>query len=257
MKYPVIKGDPGPHLQALDYNYDNTRGWSFTYDFEGLADAIDALAANSVGADGVQARQEGITRRASITYANSEGFNGEQTEPEFDTWELVGNDSEKSLYQHQKCKAFDNTLVAFIRQGVANSTSDGSPTVLANADAQKLYDHLVAGYEGFELSQFVLRRTTTTSRRSTLKAIFTNTHKLFTAAQLQAAELIPAEVLFDIAQVEATAPALATGGALDGIFKYRWLKKTPTVTQQARHKFAKTYEYWFAAWSTWIYEEVT
>lgn len=249
----IIRGDPGPHLVGIDYDFDKVEGWSSEHIYEGLAAEMDAFAAANLGSDRIRSTQDGPIRRTRLITASSQIFNGESEEPEFDVWELLGNDIEEPLWNNPKVLKFDNALLAFMRNGLENN----DPAVLADADAQLFYDHMLAGKTGYLTSQYVLRRTTTVSNRSTSKAVFTNVLKLHTTAQLKAAEAIPPEVLFDVDQIVANLPAIATGGPIASRFGYYWLKKTPGVSQRARRKFAKTYEYWLAAWSNWSYDLAT
>ena len=277
----VIRGDPGAHLIAVNYHRDKQKGWQVAYVYEGTRGAIDSLVANNTAADSAEVDNDGLTSRATLVYGAADEISG-TTEPTFDTWELLGNDLEKSNYANLNTLYLTTEEVAEVKRYVDKSGDDDtyvSPPFLHQVTAGQmiqsmLYKHLVAGYDGFLESQYVLRRTTAVSSRYTGKAAFTDTYKILTTAQLTAAEVVPATILFSLADIDAnlisfptqtslkydtdyTFPSGRSKTAGDNIFKYGWLKRTPTVTQQALNKFALTYEYWHAAWSTWLYDEKT
>lgn len=273
---PVIKGDPSAQLKGIHYRYDKQRGWVVDYEYEGPATAIDSLIATATDAEQIESKQDGATRECIITYATSTPVDGNGDEQVFDTWELLGNDVEKSVFQHPNTLVLDESLMAFVRNSLKRAEEDdtGTFTFVSSNNATMLFRHALNGYDGFLLSQYVLRRTSTVPSTSNVRASFTNTFKIHTTAQLKTQENIPANILFSLDQIDAhlpTAPLSSwkypsdftppIGGSAKTtdtpVMKWGWLKRTPTIMQAAGNKFSLTYEYWHAAWSTWIYADVT
>lgn len=235
--------------------------------YEGEAGAILALyAQNTTGvignsADDADFRQDGATAELTLWYSGTEpngGAGGAAADDVFDTWELIGNTEQKSIYQHRKALKLTTAQIAFIKYAVEGTLKDPTwTTSLSGTDATVIFNHALADYDGYLLPQFVLRLTRTVGSLYSGDLDYVNVLKLLTTAQLKAAENIPQTIQIDLDTIDANLPALGTGGSLNAYFAYRWLKFPPTKTQTGRNKFNLVYEYWHAAWSSWLYDAVS
>lgn len=178
-----------------------------------------------------------------------------------DLWELDGNDLEKdywsapavvswlgplSLTQRANVRAI---VERYVREGGDEDTfkddvavalgGDGEPVLTPESEAtlDSIVNDLASGVQSFAVSAYVLRRNVTVPANTTLAPSFGNTNKIFTAAQLFAAEpTIPANLRL-------TLPA--------GV----WQKKSPTAAQQPDGRWTYRVEYWWAeSYSEMIYE---
>jgi len=258
--YPLIRGSSAVVLQGTSRRFSRQGGHQIGYTYEGTVSAIDAAyLANAGVADDMETSLDGTNNTARITlwYGGTSSESTDQQET-FDTWELVPNVETKSIYTHRKALALSTAEIAEIKNAVSAVEDDPTSThTFSKADANAIYDHVVAGYDGFQLWQYVLRRTTTVGALYSGALNFADTFKLFTTAQVKTTELIPPGVQFDMDALDANLPSLGVGGTLASLFKYRWLKQPPHRTQTGINKFNLTYEYWHAAWSTFLYAEKT
>lgn len=168
-----------------------------------------------------------------------------------DTWELDGNDLEKSIWELPKVveqmeRTADLSDRATIRQNIESfvrgESSDGA-TAPAGFDSE-VYEALVAsllnGVEAFSVSTYVLRRTLTLTANTEVAPGFANANKIFSRAQLLSAE--------------PTIPDNLQSSLPEGV----WLKKTPTASQQSDGRWVYRVEYWWAEeYDEFLYETAT
>jgi hypothetical protein len=259
--YPLIRGSSAVVLQGTSRRFSRQGGHQIGYTYEGTVSAIDAAyLANAGVADDMETSLDGTNNTARITlwYGGTSSESTDQQET-FDTWELVPNVETKSIYTHWKALDLTTTEIAGVKNAVTDfedqkitASPFGSGTI-----QDRIFNHVVAGYDGFQLWQYVLRRTTTVGALYSGALRFADTFKLFTTAQVTAAESIPAGIQWDMGALDANLPTLGVTGTLASLFKYRWLKQPPSRTQTGINKFNLTYEYWHAAWSTFLYAEKT
>jgi hypothetical protein len=260
MSYPLIRGTASAVLQGTSRRYSKQGGHQVGYIYEGTATAIDTMyLANASSADDMETSLDGTNNTARITlWYGGTSSNSSDQQDTFDTWELVPNVETKSIYTHSKALALTTAEIAEVKNAVAAVEEDPtSEHTFAKADATSIFQHVVAGYDGFQLWQYVLRRTTTVSALYSGKLSFSDTFKLFTTAQVTTAENIPNGIQWDMTAIDSNLPTLGVGGSLASAFKYRWLKQPPSRVQTGINKFNLTYEYWHAAWSTFLYAEKT
>lgn len=278
----IIKGNPDAQLQAVHQRFDKAKGWSVEYEYEGSKAAIDKLVAENPTADMLDRSDDvGVSARCRIGFSNGDAVVGDAEDPVFDTWELTQNDLEKSVYQHQNTFILSATEIAAVKKAAEQSLQEDnfSPDFLiCSTQAQRaqtmLYKHVLYGYDGFLLPQYVLRRTTYVGSNYAGALDFANVYKLFTTAQVKAAESIPTTIMFDLDEIDANLPPIPAGtfmlpdgyvfpdasvvsGSNHPVFGYAWMKRSPTKTQEGPNRFALRYEYWHAAWSRWLYYGVT
>ena len=252
----IIRGTETLTFVGYSRRYNRQTGHQVGYQYEGTTDAVEAVyLTNASGADDVDLTPDGPTARISFWYGGTSSESTDQQEVT-DTWELVSNLETKSIYQHVKTLALTTKEIAAVKNGVEALLEDPTAELtLPNAMQNIILDHATAGHDGFQIPQYVLRRTRTVGARYSNNLLFADTFKLHTTAQVKAAESIPTGIQFDMDAIDANLPTLGTGGGLADLFGYRWLKYPPSKVQTGWDKFNLTYEYWHAAWSTWIYDE--
>jgi hypothetical protein len=226
-------------------------------------------------------------RRAGIRYQVEPSLDGgywvltgtsgaEETQdpmlPLSDEWSLVGNDLEKSIWDHPRIKEeLDKAVtdengtivakVAYVRAAV-DAFARGEATIVdSDGDEYPLtYEYIInslvaelggtpnvatweafiksrcSGVESYSVSQWVLRHTIIIAANSTIKPSLINVGKVFTTQMVQLIENIPATLKFDLPQGW-------------------WLKRTPTVEQTSADKFTITQEFWHGdAFDPFVYE---
>jgi hypothetical protein len=180
-------------------------------------------------------------------------YGAESTQPAdvplADTWELVGNDLEKDLWELPKVI---NALAPFVisdrRQIKADVEAWLAGTLVVNGIpvtdwtdfctrsefTQSQNDVLtdlvtdrIRGVEAWTVSQWVLRRTLIIAANSTIKPALADVGRVRSTTTLKAEENIPSTVKFDLPE---------------GF----WLKRTPTFTQTAADKWTISQEWWHA-----------
>lgn len=246
--------------------WDPRRGWS-TVKYQRGTPADMLVAFNAARAAGYRVREdpdpEGGFTTISIEIGNDD--NHPLDEPLTDEWSLVGNDLEKSIFNHSKVEvlragggqtnqAWDSTKSAAFRKAceevASGSTTDDIETVLFEKysawsqneidTAGEIVNELARGTEAFTVSQFVLKRTTIVPQRTDLKKSVEGAGLVYTTEQLQSAESVVPETLKFI---------LPAGF---------WLKRTPTVTQEGRDKWRFEQEWWHADdYSEFLYDRAT
>lgn len=242
----VLRGQSTLAEQKPRREWSRTEGWQTVRSWVGTNDAIEGLVAQlqaaTGGADRIAIFPDGPVSRLEA-YVSSENAGAQETAAT--TWELVGNDLTKSLYELKKSRDLGTTVLEGIQEKVKDK--DYSYTVPAG-DATSLYELIRKGTDSFTLSQYVLKKTSVVGSNYTAQIAFSGINKRWTTTQINAAEAIPTSVIFSITTLETSLPAAGTG------FAWSWLKRTPTVRAIARNRLEVSQEWYLEAWSTWIYE---
>lgn len=188
----------------------------------------------------------GITTKVTAEYQTAQPGSGAQVEPGLIEryWELDGNDLELSLWRKPDVVAeldgLDVTAVAYIRSQVEKVVSGAAPdTGAPNKTREYLIRAFASGIESWEASQFVLRKTETVYRNTTISPNYKKTNYQFSYAALIAAE-----------------PSLASDNLIKAaeLEKVMWVKRTPKVRRSAKNIWEVTLEYWGAdAWNEWLH----
>lgn len=189
-----------------------------------------------------------VTVRAIYPVGAADGVGDAETDGTVsDDWELDGNDLEKSLWQKPSVVAAFDSLTseeaAIARRVIEDLLSGEGTAYPANVELGLLATRLVAGVEAWPVSQYVLRRTVTVRRNTSLSAIHTNVNRVFDYTGITAAE-----------------PSLAADGviAASDLTHLHWLKRTPRVGNASKGLRLIVYEYWGAEeWDDWIHDPST
>jgi hypothetical protein len=255
---------PNPTLTSWRLEKDPTTGFKSVYTWEGSRAAIFGLA-TLVTSDQKYVIDDTDKPIYRLIISSPDSGAPDVENDYVLEWELLGNDVEKSIYEHPNARVLGDKMLTAIKIAIKevedaallnsstvyaeNETNLAAIAVLlgvSSANALLLFRLIVKGTTSFVASQYVLRRTQTISSRGQVTFSFSNVDKIHTAAQVLASELVPAEVQFSIAAIPE--PTAQTG------YSWGWLKKTPTIAQAAGRRFQCVQEYWLEQWSTFLYD---
>lgn len=250
--------------QSIEYTYVPFRGWQTIWTYQGrltqLSEVATIFEISNPGASQRLSQIDGTPLwRLVVTFDfRNDGVSVEQP---INTWELLGNDVQKDLYEHPTTLALGVDTIAAIKSAVqsVNSASPGSEqaaktdavnhlrtTSGANADvAEELFNLIIKGTTHYAVSEFVLRHTQTVSNSYTTQFALNNIEYLYTTAQLIAEASIPTGIVFDISEI--AQPSDKPG------YLWSWLKRSPQIIVSAGSKVQMTQEYWLDLWSTYPY----
>lgn len=243
----TLLGAPGLTEQPPEKEYIPNRGWETVRIWYGTEQACYGFASQLIQT-GYRIR---ISRVENLTYGIEARIPDAQdgaTPPnnpddqQVVTWELVGNDLNKSLFDHDDFESIpledDKQTLRDLRDGRKSFTSDFA-TLLTGTAAQ-FRDLLAKGVQGFTVSQYVLRRTGTVPLDWNGQFAMTNVGKVYTStSQLETEESVPATLNF----------VMPSG---------QWLKRTPSIRQQRDGRWTINNEWWHAdEWSDLLYDAVT
>jgi len=239
--------------EARGYTWNPRTGYQQVVVYTGTPAELETLSANAIS-NGYSVRyvpdQQGGYSSLEVTYGAAE--TQDPAVPLSDEWSLIGNDLEKSIFEHPSVTSeqetwepsekvnFKAAIEAALRGDGTTAADLLDPLPAGSVQlADSLYDELAKGVEAYTVSQFVLRHTVVITSNSTIQPVLTNVGKVYSTAALQSAENIPGTIKFSLP---------------DGY----WLKRTPTVDQYGTDKWQITQEYWHAdSYSTFLYEEAT
>lgn len=247
----------------VQYDFVPFRGWQTTWTYQSTYPILAAKAIQfQVGSPGAK---QNITRVDGPIWKLVVIFDflndGVSVEVPINTWELLGNDVQKDLYEHPTTLALGINTISAVKVAV-QSVSSSSPgqeqaaktTAVANlravagpnADvAEELFNLIIKGTTHFYVSEFVLRHTQTVSNTYQTQFALNDIEYIYTTDQLQLEAAIPTNIVFDIASI-------AEPAAKDG-YLWGWLKRSPQISIVAGAKVQVTQEYWLDQWSTYAY----
>ncbi len=245
------------------YDFVPFRGWQTTWTYQSTYPILSALAlgfqVSSPGARQSITRVDGPIWRLVVIFDFLN--DGVSVEVPINTWELLGNDVQKDLYEHPTTLALGIDTISAVKVAVqsVNSSSPGQEQSAkttavenlrsvagANADvAEELFNLIIKGTTHYSVSEFVLRHTQTVSNTYQTQFALNNIEYIYTTDQLQSEAEIPSTIVFDIASI--AEPSEKTG------YLWGWLKRSPQISVVAGAKIQVTQEYWLDQWSTYAY----
>lgn len=259
--------------EVRGYSYNPRTGWQQIVVYTGTPSQIEIVSANAIS-NGYSVRyvpdSNGTYATLEVTYGAAE--TQDPAVPLSDEWSLVGNDLEKSIFEHPNLLArqdgwsSDDKLI-FRTIAEANARGDGQSFIEQLADLEvrqdgavvlleEIKDELAKGVEAFTVSQFVLRHTTVITSNSTIKPNNSNVGKVFKTGS--------PSPLKNWQGSDVEAPDITSDGiTIPDTIKFTmpdgyWLKRTPSVEQYGTDKWQVTQEYWHAdTYSTFLYKPAT
>jgi len=152
-------------------------------------------------------------------------------------YELVPNEFNKPLELNSYFSSVSAGDILTLRKAFDAAVD---PSEIGFADSTKQYELYVAWCEGNEEypeSGYVLRKTITTSNRSSVRASYTSVNKVLTDAAMKAES--------GYANFKTLIGFIPAG---------EWLKKSPSVVKVGANKYRLSQEYWWAeAWGAWLH----
>ena len=241
----TLLGSPGLTEQPSEQEYVPGKGWETVREWQGSEAAVDGYISQLLqfGYRLRRFRVEGVTYGVEARVPDAQDGAAPASNPEDDqlhTWELVGNDLNKALFDHDNfiaLAAADQQTLRDIRDGTIKHTDAAATALTGNAG--KFRDLLAKGVQSFPVSQYVLRRTSIVNLTWSGEFVLTNVGKVYTSTtQLETTEGVPADLKF----------VMPAG---------KWLKRTPTVRQERDGRWQANNEWWHADdASDVLYEEV-
>jgi hypothetical protein len=148
------------------------------------------------------------------------------------TFELHGNQQQKSVFEHPNFIALDDNTQKAIRQAV-----DDRDYSALGTGALKFYRWAIQDVPLWT-AQFVYRVSQVVSSRATVSVAFANTKKLHTTAAILGETNPPAELFWSASAAYASLDDTVPDG-----WALAWYKQTPTITGTAGRKFTIQLEY--------------
>ena len=284
---PTVKG-----VNLVEQNpsiaWDKNNGFSFTKEFEGETTAVRGLMGRYIrdgSASNIRFEPDGATAKLYVNYQKDVWGGSGTSESPVEIWELDGNDTQYSLWEHPKIKAINfqtadnekarNKIKKQLEQEV-ETDADGDvivPAFLSDsscpADLKSIYRHLTKEQDSWQRTTYTLRHTLTFSPEynyaaNVVQRAYSYVNYIITPAQLTGNATI-GEPTLDAAITTSITNAqtlsrpsgvnASTGQqTIDGItHQWGWLKSAPKIVSEGRRKITLTQEWKLELWSTWIY----
>lgn len=163
------------------------------------------------------------------------------------TWELVGNNIQKSIFEHPRTLALSYSDIELLRdkttsERIANITS------LSSLDARWLADILIRDTDSYTEDQFVFRITQIVPRNSVAVIALNNSQDIYSTSQIIAETGPGAVLLTALATIDSTPIAVTAG------YAYGWKKSAASFQQVGYNRFATTIDYVQSVWSMYLYD---
>ena len=284
---PTVKG-----VNLVEQNpsiaWDKNSGFSFTKEFEGETTAVRGLMGRYVrdgSASNIRFEPDGATAKLYVNYQKDVWGGSGLDETPVEIWELDGNDTQYSLWEHPKIKAIDfqtadnekarNKIKKQLEQEV-ETDADGDvivPAFLSDsscpADLKSIYRHLTKEQDSWQRPTYTLRHTLTFSPEynyaaTVVQRAYSYVNYIITPAQLTGNATIgeptlDAAITTSITNAQTLSRPSGVNAStgvqqIDGIdHQWGWLKSAPKIVSEGRRKITLTQEWKLELWSTWIY----
>lgn len=253
----LITGYPGTTLTRVGRSWGGS-SWQTTKYYRGPCEACEGAIPD------IMRRRQGETHAnidpdesgpfATLVVVHGNAQDGSKEEDQvLPVWSLLGNDIEKDIRFHFKCTALEKAKAGVVNTiymdavNARNDTKSSAKTSPIYFDKQPasqslaaaFYATVLAGYDFFSYSQFVLQRTMVVAQGSQIKTGINFVGQQYTSNQLIDQENVPADITADM-----------PGGF--------WLKRTPTREQMADGRVTITQQWWHSeSYSSFIYDPLT
>ena len=178
---PTVKG-----VNLVEQNpsiaWDKNSGFSFTKEFEGETTAVRGLMGRYIrdgSASNIRFEPDGATAKLFVNYQKDVWGGSGTSESPVEIWELDGNDTQYSLWEHPKIKAINfqtadnekarNKIKKQLEQEV-ETDADGDvivPAFLSDSscpsDLKSIYRHLTKEQDSWQRPTYTLRHPLTFS----------------------------------------------------------------------------------------------
>jgi len=259
------------------YSWNKQSGFSSEVRYEGEKDAVRKLMSRFVGSvDDVNYETSGptATLTARINRDNTGGGGGENEAEVTTTWELIGQDTQKDIRSHWRIltlhpntikdeekaveKVNDGTYANAAAAFAVNIHTGTTATGAWTNNAKFLYFMLSKGQENWLDFEYVLRKSELVASDYQRQMATYGVGYIWTTQQVASAEGMPGMIQATVSDIPA--PTFTVDGDITGTgytYKWRWLKKSPQVTQVAGGRFERNQEWQLNIWPNFIYPEAS
>jgi hypothetical protein len=251
MPKPRITGTLQPVRQPVKVSYDPQRGLQIIIPWESAGNNLQGLA-TTYQANRVAYELEATDRKSTLVATASGGQLG-IPDLTTDTWQILGNEIQKSLLEHPDVVAgIDTATRDEIENATLNGTKEADLNPALSAFASKVFDRLRRGNTHYALGQYVLRHTTNVSNVYAQNVADFNIERIYTTSQLIAEVTnanswifpMPGRMVNKLQGI--SAPTTKTG------YLWGWRKLPSTETTTAGNRIEITTEYWLEQWDITI-----
>ena len=172
------------------------------------------------------------------------------TTPLSDVWELQAATSEVDILESDAAlvASLTDTDLDACRQFRDGKMTYTEASAAVGVDGQTMLDLLAHGTKTKVVNQPILRRTRVVTSKYAIKDSLTNEGKILKASSISSLESVPSALLFNLPNRYTPSSSIA------GLTRhYGWLKRYPTVLQQAEGKYQINLEYHWGLWSDDLY----
>lgn len=257
-----INGTLQPARQPVKVGYDPERGLHITIPWESAGNNLGALALG-YQQQRVAYEWEGTDRKSMLIASASGGQLG-IPDVTTDTWQILGNEIQKSVTEHPDIQVMETSFpgtigyikrdVELVEQGLP--VGDPAPDPGAAPLSGYLFYSLKIGQTHYALGQYVLRHTTNVSNQYDTNVSDFNIERIYTTSQLIGEVTtgwtfpLPGRM---VNKIQNLAAPTAVSGHLWG-----WRKLPSTEITTAGNRIEITTEYWLEQWNiAFIYKLAT
>lgn len=240
-------------LQQIGFRriFDPVRGLQTETVFEGTFDAVLAAEASLNGFGVYHEADFTDPPKARFTLRTPDG--GDGTKPPggilSTTWDLDGNATGKSVFEHPLFLALGTDTLNLIRQEVENKTTDAKSVILPlGGYAALLRDMLIKGQDSFLVGQFVFKVTYVIATDTDVQIAYNATSTVYTNAALISETSASALYRTAIQSAYDTVLQDHYGNIVPDGHTLGWLKNPPAINNIAGNRSAVVIQYWLDAW---------
>jgi hypothetical protein len=241
---------PAIVFKGITRQRDSTNGfWSTTWNYEGITDAIQAVALAVTPGPGIAIQHNGPTSNLAITYG---GLTDSQVDNTISTkWEVDRENIDKDLLFFPAVRAISDQGIQEYKRWRADPGSDfdtssgGSAEGIAALESLKILT--LRGAEAHQVSTLILKRTRTISSQRAPVLTLTEQTSFYSTATLITNESIPSDLASTLPTSPYTKPSQSEWG---------WLPRLANRTYIGRGQVEEQNDWVFAAWSTFLYTYV-
>ncbi len=248
-----INGTLRPIRTSLDISYDPNRGRVVTEEYSSAGSNLYGMA------NDCERNRIAYTLKAnpvrSVMTITSTGALGGVTPVAVDTWQLVSNELQNDIKQHEKFRALSTIEKAAVFNALQDiQAGDATVTIEAFTSAfgaipGAFLRLLVNGTTHYAVNQYVLRHTTNVSNVYEGLDTDDDSGKIYTTAQLKIEITSPLWTFPCPSRLTRKIDGITTGLTPHADFLWGWLKKGCTETTSANNRVDISNEYWLAEWS--------
>lgn len=260
MPRPIINGSREPVRTSIRYSYDPQKGMVTRQEFESAGDGLGGLA-NQCVRDGIQFEHVANGRRSKLSFESS-GNTGGGEDINADNWQLLCNETSKSIFEHKRVLDLaqtdptdPNSVSSVKAQVELHEKNRALKEPLPTGDALLLYNMLIKGVSSYQVGGYVLKHTTNVAGGYAANIADINVEKVYSIPALVReisdvtlwTKPCPPRLIYKIQNLEVQ---IATNEDL----LWGWRKLPAQETLAANNRIDISTEYWLAGWTRLVFE---